>query len=48
MAKTKTRHFKSPSAYHRWIAFKSIHLPTSHGREKIVVAGKLYKVKHAK
>jgi hypothetical protein len=46
--KVKTRHFKSPGAYHRWIAYKSIHLPMSHSRETVVIAGRPHKVKHGR
>ena len=44
--KAKTLHFKSKGAYRDWLAYKHIHLPRSHGRDRIVIAGREHKVKH--
>lgn len=44
--KRKTLNFKSASGYRRWLAYKEIHFPRSHGKDRIKIAGKAHKVKH--
>lgn len=42
---TKTVHFKTNRAYHKWLAYGHIH-NAFHGREKIVIAGHKHHVEH--
>jgi hypothetical protein len=44
----KTLHFKSRRGYRDWLAFKHIHLPRSHGKDKIIIGGHVHKVKHGR
>lgn len=46
--KTKTLHFSSRKAYTDWLAFKHIHFPRSHGKDRVVIAGKPHRVKHGR
>lgn len=39
-------HFKSKKAYKKWNAFRHIHGMTKGGRQKVIIAGHVHKVKH--
>lgn len=40
------KHFKNMAAYRKWLAYGNIHHVLLHKHNKVIIAGRVHKVKH--